>query len=74
MAAERIANMTKAELREFIRETVRELLDEYVDLSDPDAGLEFRPEVAEYLQKVLRGEEGLTFSAEDVRHELGLDE
>jgi len=63
----------RALIKETVRETIREWLCETVDPNDPDAGLEFRPEVAEYLQKVLRGEEEYV-TWEDATRELGLDE
>ena len=72
MAADRVADMTKDELRAFIRETVREMLEEYEEANDPDAGLEFRPEVAEYLQRVLK-QKRRGIPLEEVKRRLGLD-
>jgi len=49
-----VAELSVAELRALIRNTIRETLEEYVTAIDPDAGLDFRPEVAEYLRGFLR--------------------
>ena len=59
-------------LRNLVREVVYEVLTEIADDVDPDAGLEFKPDVAEYLKNYIEERpEGL--SIEDVIQELDLD-
>jgi hypothetical protein len=41
------------DLKTLVRETVLEVLAETAEQRDPDAGLSFKPEVAEYLEKYL---------------------
>jgi hypothetical protein len=60
------------ELRTLVRELVIEVLSELADGGDPDAGLEFKLEVAEYLQKY-RDERPKGIPVEEVIRELGLD-
>lgn len=67
-----VAELSVAELRTLIRNTIRETLEEYVTEVDPDAGLDFRPEVAEYLRGFLRQPSTGTRLAE-VRRELDVD-
>jgi hypothetical protein len=73
--ANRIADLTPEEqqtLKTLIAETVRELLEMYIDDGESDEGLEFRPEVEERLLAFLRDQpEGE--AATDVFRELGLD-
>lgn len=60
------------ELRLLIREMVLEVLAELAANTDSDAGLEFRPEVAEYLHDYMKERpEGMP--VEGVIRELGLD-
>ncbi len=70
--ANRVADMTVDELRALIREAVRDVIEEIAE-DDPDAGLEFKPEVAEYLKKALRGEIEMV-SWDEAKRELGPDE
>ncbi len=72
MNANRVADMTVDELRALIRETVRDVIEEMAE-DDPDAGLDFKPEVAEYLRKALRGEIEMVPWDEATR-ELGPDD
>jgi hypothetical protein len=64
----RVGDMTVAELREVIRETVSELL---LDLSQADDGLEFTPEVAKYLEAFRAGHPRGT-PMEEVFKEMGV--
>jgi hypothetical protein len=73
MSTNRISDLTVDEFRTLIRETVREVLEELVEIDDPDDGLEFRPEVAEYLKEALRERKPGT-PLEDVMRDLHLDE
>jgi hypothetical protein len=59
-------------LHALVGEVVREVLAELSDDTDPDAGLEFKPEVAEYLRRFL-GERPEGISVENVIRELGLN-
>lgn len=67
---DKISDMTTAELKEFIIETVREALKQLVD---PDALLDppLSEEVKEQLRAYKRGETKL-LTVEEVRKELGL--
>ena len=65
-----VADLTVAELREIIRETVAEALAELIE--DPDDGLELREEFAEEMAERLQSNEG-TVPAEEVYERLGLD-
>ena len=65
-----VADLTVAELREMIRETVSEALAEL--LEDPDDGLELREEFVEELEARLQSDEA-TVPAEEVYDRLGLD-
>jgi hypothetical protein len=60
------------ELRSLVREVVYEVLAELAEDKDPDVGLEFKPEVAEYLRSYME-ERPEGFSIDDVIQELGLD-
>jgi hypothetical protein len=62
--------MTVAELREIIRETVREAL---LEMVDPDAGLEFKPEIAEYLEW-FRSERPHGTPIEEAFADIGIDD
>ena len=73
-ADDTIATMTRAELKDLIREVMLETigeLEQYV--TDPDEGLALKPEIAERLQKP-RAEKGPLHSLDAVMQELGLDE
>lgn len=60
------------DLRTLVREMVLEVLAELAADTDPDAGLEFRSEVAEHLRSYMKERpEGIP--VEDVIRELGLD-
>ena len=62
----RVGDMTPDELKTFVRDTVLELV-------DPDAGLELRPEVAESLKQTARQKtrgEGVSLS--EAKRRLGL--
>ncbi len=65
-----VADLTVAELRELIRETVAEVVAEL--LCDPDEGLEVRPEFIEEMKELLASDEP-TIPAEEVYLQLGLD-
>jgi hypothetical protein len=69
-----VGDLTVGELRGLIREAVMEALRELTDPDyDPDEGLEFRPEVAEQLERFLREKpEGRPL--DEVARELGLDD
>ncbi len=53
MNTNRVADLTVDEFRALIRSTVREVLEEMIEDDDPDEGLQFRPEVADYLRSAL---------------------
>ncbi|MHB8628304.1 MAG: hypothetical protein ACYDBJ_16810 [Aggregatilineales bacterium] len=73
MDTQRIADLTISDFKTLIRETLYEVLNEINwDNFDPDEGLEFKPEVAEYLREGLRTNRRGTPSA-DVIRELGLE-
>ena len=59
-----VADLTVDELRDIIRETVRETLLE----RDPDAGLELRPEIVELLSQPVRNEECVSIEDLAVKH------
>jgi len=61
-----------SELRSLVREMVLEILDDLADDRDPDAGLSFKPEIAEYLQRY-RQERPKGIPIQDAIRELGLD-
>jgi hypothetical protein len=63
----------RALIKETVRETIKEWLCETVDPNDPDAGLEFRPEVAARLQAALKEDIGQGRTLDEVAQELGLD-
>ncbi len=73
MAVQRVGDLTVEELKRLIREVVWESLQEL--LSDPNAGLELRPEVRERLQHSLSEQwsEENTFPVEEVARRLGLE-
>jgi hypothetical protein len=60
------------ELRSLVHEMVLEILDDLADNTDPDAGLSFKPEVAEYLHRYMQDRPKGT-PIRDVIQELGLD-
>lgn len=60
------------ELRTVVREIVLEVLSELADGDDPDAGLTFKPEIAEYLRSI-REQMPEGIPVDDVIKELGLD-
>ena len=73
----RVADLTVDELEALLYSTLRQLIEEVVEdrlgmTTDPDAGLELRPEVAQSLQAYLasdrRGDD-----ADDVFRSLGLE-
>jgi len=66
----KVGDMTVAELREVIRETVSELL---LDLPQSDDGLEFTPEVAKYFEQ-FRASHPRGTPMEDVFKEMGIDD
>ena len=68
-----LSGMTMAEFKQLVKDIVQESLRELADDYDPDAGLEFRPEVAAYLEGFLR-ERPPTRPGEEVFKDLGLDE
>lgn len=69
-----LGTMTREDLKTLVRELMQEVLWELEQqLPDPDAGLELRPEIAEYLRKPLE-EKGPLKSLSEIRRELGLDE
>ena len=61
-----------SELRSVVREMVLEILDDLVGDSDPDAGLTFKPEIAEYLHRYMK-ERPKGTPIRDAIQELGLD-
>lgn len=65
-----VADLTVAELRDMIRETVAEALAELIE--DPDEGLELREDFVEEMKERLQSDEG-TVPAEEVYERLGLD-
>ncbi len=67
-----IQNMTRSELKALIREVFEEVLNDLNTSSDPDAGLVFRPVVAERLRSFLH-ERPDGEPVEDVIRDLGLD-
>lgn len=68
-----VKDLTTDELKALIRETVVEVLEEFLD--DPDEGKEIRPEVKQQLIESLKrtqaGERGIPIS--EVANKLGLD-
>lgn len=73
----KVADLTVDELRDLLQDTLRELVEEVVEeklgmLSDPDEGLELRPEVAESLQRYLKSDRSGK-DADDVFRDLGID-
>ncbi len=74
MATTTIAELSIADFKNLIRETVNETIIEF--FSDPDEGLMLREEVAEYIHtsiKKLNTGNLETTSAEDVAKNLGLE-
>ena len=59
-----VADLTVNELREIIRETVRETLLE----RDPDAGLELRPEIIELLSQPIDNSECISIEDLAAKH------
>ncbi len=74
MATTTIAELSIADFKNLIRETVNETIVDF--FSDPDEGLVLKEEVAEYIHasiKKLNTENLETTSAEDVAKNLGLE-
>jgi hypothetical protein len=65
--------MTPQELQALIRQAVKDVLQEMLEADDPDAGLEFRPEIAARLERFM-AEKPVGQPGEDVLRELGLDD
>ncbi len=73
MAYTTVAELSIADFKNLIRETVNETILEF--FSDPDEGLMLKEDIAEYLTtsiKTLKAEKLETTSAEDVAKNLGL--
>jgi len=71
MAATHITIDTR-ELRSLVREMVLEILDDLADNTDPDVGLNFKPEIGEYLQRYMQ-ERPKGTPIQDIIQEFGLD-
>jgi hypothetical protein len=74
----RIIDITIGDLKALIRKIVEEVVNEAMfeleqQLPDPDEGLEFKPEIAEYLSKPCEAR-GPYISMEELTEELGLDD
>ena len=69
-APKTVADLTVAELKELIRETVAEAVAELIE--DPDEGLELRPEFVEEVKKRLSSDKPTVPIAEAYRR-LGLE-
>ena len=64
--SKKVSEMTAAELRSLIKETIYEVI-------DPDYGLELRPEVEASLRESLRDKaEGKAITLEETKKRLGL--
>jgi hypothetical protein len=69
---ERVGDLTVAELRELMHTVVEEVLEERLGmLTDPDEGLELRPEVVQSLEAFLAGNQRGK-KADEVFESLGL--
>jgi hypothetical protein len=73
LTVDELRAMLREEMRALIRETVQEVLEEVISGDDPDAGLEFKPEIAEQLTEYLSAK-SRGRSAQDVMKDLGLSE
>lgn len=74
----KLNDLNVGELKTLIREIVEDVVQDAVfrleqQLPDPDEGLEFKPEIAERMQKYIQ-EKTRGIPAEQVMKELGLDE
>lgn len=74
---DKVAELTVDELRELLHSTIRELVEEVVEerigmLTDPDEGLELRPEVVDSLQEYLESDQQGD-DADDEFRALGLE-
>ena len=68
--AKTVADLTVAEFKELIRETVAEAVAEMIE--DPDEGLELRPEFVEELKRRMSSDKP-TVPIAEVSRRLGLD-
>jgi hypothetical protein len=73
MSTTRVADLTVEEFRELLREIVQETIGELLADCDPDVGLKFRPDVAEYLTNALK-EKRPGIPLNEVEKEPGLDD
>lgn len=69
----KVTDLTVDELRDLLRETIQEMVEEAVDekfgmLTDPDAGLELRPEFAASLEAYLKSNRRGEDADEVLRH------
>lgn len=74
----KLTELTVGDLKVLIREIVADVVQQAVfeleqQFPDPDQGKEFKPEFAEQLRESLN-HQGKTYSLEEVKRELGLDE
>jgi hypothetical protein len=74
----KLTELTVGDLKALIREIVEDVVHDAVfhleqQLPDPDEGKELKPEFAERLRESLNYQ-GKTYSLEEVKRELGLDE
>ncbi len=69
-ATKTVADLTVAELRQLIRETVAEVVEELLD--DAEDGLEMKPEFVAEMERRLASDEP-TIPAEEVYRRMGLD-
>jgi hypothetical protein len=75
MTSNTINGVDRDDLKSLMREILQELLWEMEQQQpDPDQGLEFRPEVADYLRARLADKNRRGTPISDVLSELGLDE
>jgi hypothetical protein len=65
--------MMREEFHTLIRQTVHEVLEEFMSDEEPDEGLEFKPEIAERLSKFI-SERPDGESVDDILKELGIHE
>jgi hypothetical protein len=70
-----LQNLTRDELKALMREILQELLWELEQqMPDPDEGLDFRPEIAAYLEAALKERDRRGKPYDEVVRGLGLDE
>ncbi len=75
MTEQSVGGMNRDELKSLMREILQELLWEMEqEMPDPDEGLEFRPEIAAYLEAALKDKKQRGKSHDQLMRELGLDE